>query len=169
MTAMVIKAGDQNNPFSFRYIRPDDLQQEFDDWDRKLKNYNYALSSGIRAYVAFQGDGSNDDNSDPLGFNCTMNDHNLIIDIGGGAKLSYDSEVEYTCQPKDNTHTMKWEQKISLKPGFHKIKVTEHDKITKNDPWSGTFKLEGNHIFKFINDGEIDLNIEPYKLILSTK
>jgi len=162
-----IYVGDDSDNIDFRYQRPDRLDKKIKKWENKLKRYEITLEHGISGYVTFKGRTSDDDEfANPLGFNCSASDHDLIITIDNSlSTLPNDTDKQWACA----NLSVKWKIPVHLKKGVHTLAVEEHDYTTFSDEWSSSFLLPEAKIFEFINKGQIVFNINPYSLIFSKR
>jgi len=166
-TQTSIHAG-KNDDFEYRYVRPNRLQERIDQWEKKLTKYEHALENGIYGLITFAGKTSEDDDGmNPLGFNCSHNDHDLKINIGSSITLPDDSDFQYPCSTNDDKPSLTWRNDVHLTTGRYPVNVTEKDVFVSPDTWQGSFEVTETDVFQFINHGSVSFEMGSYIITLS--
>jgi len=157
-TSTVIK----EEGFSFRYQRSAPLRAQIQKWIAQRNKYQIALKDGMNLYLTFISNTDEDSEKDnPLGFNCKITNHDLILEIDGE---TYSDDMFGTC----SEISMRLNHPIHFKVTHHIIKAIEHD-LAFSDEWGPKdFRITKQNIFQVLNKGLTTIDISPYSLRLTS-
>ncbi len=125
------------------------LQEKFNELQNIYDKYNGDATVG---YIAFKAD--NEEN-EPLGFNCNSIDNhngNIILSIG---YKTYRWDEGSNCSGL----TISWNINDYYNEGNYDVKVIEKDTLSKDDVYTSYVILDRNDIINLINGGEVDKDI----------